>query len=452
MAARPATAAPVGTRVTPGARQPPSPQPRVPRRPSIALPRRYFSARVLVAIALSLSACRDAGTAVSPGRRPAPAPALKSVLPASSYASVNIGADLGMTGSDALAVNSVGMVVGTADVPAHGCCQAWLWRGPGDVVSLPPLSGSWGAAARGINTVGQVVGNSGAADGGNHAVMWRPPYTTSDVIDLAGGAPGFQAYAINDAGQVVGTGRMPGWPTTAFLWTQQTGMTGLPLPAGQHQAATPVAINKNGDIAGWYTTDPPDNQPHAIFWPAGAAIAVDLGTLNPGGGSLATGVNDAGVVSGWGSAADGGYHLFTWSSSGGMVDRGPFLGGVASGGINAAGTVVGSSGCRAFTFTETYGFGQLPSSSCTGAHAINDNGVVVGSGAGNAMWVPAPPLPPPSGSACVTPPSGLIALWRGNGATTEDVAGRNGAWVGAGDYAPGVVGQAFSFHGIKRHQ
>jgi hypothetical protein len=51
------------------------------------------------------------------------------------------------------------------------------------------------------------------------------------------------------------------------------------------------------------------------------------------------------------------------------------------------------------------------------------------------------------GGACTPAPAGLLAWWRGDGNATDAAGGRNGAFSGTPAYAPGAVGQAFSFSG-----
>ncbi|HEY3857868.1 MAG TPA: LamG-like jellyroll fold domain-containing protein, partial [Verrucomicrobiae bacterium] len=56
-----------------------------------------------------------------------------------------------------------------------------------------------------------------------------------------------------------------------------------------------------------------------------------------------------------------------------------------------------------------------------------------------------------TGSICPSAPSGMIAWWTGNG-DTSDYAGTNDAvWEGTGAYAPGEVGEAFSFDGVSSY-
>ena len=48
---------------------------------------------------------------------------------------------------------------------------------------------------------------------------------------------------------------------------------------------------------------------------------------------------------------------------------------------------------------------------------------------------------------CVPPPSGMIGWWPGDGNAADVIGGNNGTLQGAVAFAPGMVGQAFSFDG-----
>ena len=48
---------------------------------------------------------------------------------------------------------------------------------------------------------------------------------------------------------------------------------------------------------------------------------------------------------------------------------------------------------------------------------------------------------------CVAPPPGLVGWWPGDGNANDIVGGNNGTLQGAVTFAPGMVGQAFSFDG-----
>jgi hypothetical protein len=48
---------------------------------------------------------------------------------------------------------------------------------------------------------------------------------------------------------------------------------------------------------------------------------------------------------------------------------------------------------------------------------------------------------------CVQPPSGLVSWWRGEGDATDTMDGNHGILANGATFAPGMVGQAFSFDG-----
>src|SRR5437016_4264993 len=49
---------------------------------------------------------------------------------------------------------------------------------------------------------------------------------------------------------------------------------------------------------------------------------------------------------------------------------------------------------------------------------------------------------------CVAPPAGLISWWPGDGNALDLQGGNNGTLKNGATFAPGLVGQAFSFDGI----
>jgi probable HAF family extracellular repeat protein len=89
----------------------------------------------------------------------------------------------------------------------------------------------------------------------------------------------------------------------------------------------------------------------------------DLGSL--GGGSYATGINNAGQVVGYFETNVGTVHAFLWTESGGMQDLGTLGGGSSlASGINSAGQVVGSANAvsgetHAFLWTAKAGMQDL---------------------------------------------------------------------------------------------
>ncbi|MBK4739002.1 hypothetical protein [Noviherbaspirillum pedocola] len=163
--------------------------------------------------------------------------------------------DIGTLGgptSIAYAVNDSGMAAGASDFDASSISHAFLYR-DGAMIDLNPFEGRYSAAI-GMNNLGQVVGYGASASGTYHAFL----YADSRAIDLhnaLGAMPNAQslAQAINDAGEIVGVTFADGGSWSAFLYCQGNVTRLEALPAVKRAGWTqlnPVAINKNGDIAG----------------------------------------------------------------------------------------------------------------------------------------------------------------------------------------------------------
>jgi probable HAF family extracellular repeat protein len=124
-----------------------------------------------------------------------------------------------------------------------------------------------------INSVGQVVGASGAPHGsGTRAFFWSRKTGMIDLASLPGGDYSV-ASAINDSGQVVGTSNSQSG-IHAFLWTAANGLQKLPALSGTNSTSA-YAINEAGQIAGVSGS-------HAALWNGNTATgntAKDLGTL-----------------------------------------------------------------------------------------------------------------------------------------------------------------------------
>lgn len=115
--------------------------------------------------------------------------------------------------SQGFAINAAGDVVGVAELSAddvqHAHFHAFLYD-TGGYHNLGQLAGYNSSEARGINTVGQVVGdsyNTGGA-GGRAAFLYSGGTMTDLTSQLVNGA-GWSlkyAYAISDGGQIVGEG------------------------------------------------------------------------------------------------------------------------------------------------------------------------------------------------------------------------------------------------------
>ena len=272
----------------------------------------------------------------------------------------SITTDLGSLGGGsgaATGINTAGQIVGQS-YSSGGVTHAFLWQPPAaagtsgtmiDLGTLDPLGGgaSW---ANGINGSGQVVGysTSGGAVSPVYAFLWQNG-TMTNLATLGGsGNPGSVATAINDSGQVVGYTNTPTGNGQAFLWQNgtMTNLGSLAPSLGTLAASQAMAINKAGQVVGQSVSG--SGASHAFLWQNGTmsdlGTLTDLGTPTLGNGnySEAVAINSAGQVAGW-STTNNLSHAFLWQN-GTMTDLGTLGGSYSQAtGINSAGQVVGYS-------------------------------------------------------------------------------------------------------------
>jgi probable HAF family extracellular repeat protein len=188
------------------------------------------------------------------------------------------------------AINNSGIVVGYYDGPSIPM-TACYWD-DGVLVDLGVPDGYSQSRARGVNDLGQIVGNPSSASGGG--VLWENGSTTL----LPGGS-----QAINEKGECVGGYYLmrlseDGWEHTTF------GVEG----------AYAFDINETSTVVGRVGGDYLDRW--AFLWTEAGGIMDLNDVIAPNTGWVlreARAINDLGQVVGWGENADGETHGFLLS-------------------------------------------------------------------------------------------------------------------------------------------
>lgn len=205
---------------------------------------------------------------------------------------------------------------------------------------------------------------------------------------VAGLPKPLQALAVNASGQVVGFASFDGTTVHAAIYSDGQ-LTDLGTLGGDHSQA--VAINSSGDAVGHSTLA--NGLTHATLWSNGQVI--DLGTLPGGATSYATGINDAGQITGWSDTLEPGTsfprpdHAFIYANGqmtdlGNISATGQFGNYSVGNAINASGEVTGWSVTDEFeTHAFLYSGGQMMDLGTLGGsesrgRALNNLGEVVG--------------------------------------------------------------------------
>lgn len=257
--------------------------------------------------------------------------------------------DIGGVGSRGFGINLAGVVVGdsTFSAPEGSASHAAMF-GKGDILDLGVLKGGKYSRANGINVFNQVVGFSGPqCDSVNsRAFVWNALTGMLDIGTLGGAYA--QAWAVNDAGFVTGNAQTGGeriGATHAFLYQIPRG-EGYEKPMQDLQTLGGVssyglAINAYNHVVGYSEISLTDNRIHASFFGGGEnAGLVDLGSL--GGGtreadhSVALAINSTDQVVGYTYALAGGnnairqvafiYDCGNPASPKGMIDLNQLIG------------------------------------------------------------------------------------------------------------------------------
>jgi len=219
-----------------------------------------------------------------------------SVTAAQTYEAVPLGSLGGAFGAAATGVNDLGDVVGLSDTPS-GEIRAFYWR-DGVMIGLGTLGGP-GSRALCINNNRQIVGTAQNASGNDRAVMWQRDaggqWQITDLGTLSGGIYAV-ANRISDSGHIVGYSGRGGGPSHGFIYSSgvmtDLGILHYPQNLGYSEA---LGVNDAGHAVG-YAYAPLWGPDHGFLYNGQTTI-----DITPAGQfSFARGqsINSSGVIAG----------------------------------------------------------------------------------------------------------------------------------------------------------
>ncbi|MCF8142967.1 MAG: hypothetical protein K9N21_03505 [Deltaproteobacteria bacterium] len=185
----------------------------------------------------------------------------------------------------ALGINNESRVVGNIH---HHNDDAFIWDSV-DGLSFLNKGDFLFATANQINHSGKVIGYARRFNDveGTSAVLWDPSVDTLTILGTLGG-PSY-AFGINSLGDVVGNS---GSPSRAFIWNSVEGMKDLGSLDEEGWRYYATGINDSGEVVGYINTF--SDEYRAFLWEKGAGMTLLLGE----GESLAFGINNHGDVVG----------------------------------------------------------------------------------------------------------------------------------------------------------
>jgi probable HAF family extracellular repeat protein len=230
-------------------------------------------------------------------------------------------------------INDAGVIAGWYQV--GNTWTAVRWTSPTQGQSLGKITGFQSALAKGINNAGTIVGYvANAFFSASRAFIWTPAGGMKLLQDLGGG--GSIAFAINSSGVIVGEASTPNGEIHAVKWSPAGVITDINPAGGAGQA---TGINDAGDISG-YVFPQFGNGEHVWLWRANGTQQ-DLGTLG-GQRAFAYGINNNLIIVGESEQPPPKPDIaFRWSQATGMKPIGVFGGGSKALGISDRNRVVG---------------------------------------------------------------------------------------------------------------
>lgn len=263
--------------------------------------------------------------------------------------------DLGGFYSQGFALNDSGQVTGIAGSPHDGWeGHAFISNSDGKSTDLGTLrrdffprngsnndSGGTLLGGRSINASGQVAGTYMAEDGYYRGFLSHVNGSLTDLGSL-GGKHSF-ANGINDAGQVAGSAQAADGHIKAYITSPSGELTAL-SGLGDGTYSSGLGINAAGRVTGFTRiSNGFGNDVFHAFVTNPSGQMTDVGTLG-GNDSYGIGINDAGLITGASTTAEGSSHAFVTNKKGDMIDLDVLGEKYSSTGvdINNAGQVVGS--------------------------------------------------------------------------------------------------------------
>jgi probable HAF family extracellular repeat protein len=206
-------------------------------------------------------------------------------------------------------------------------------------------------------------------------------------IDCSIGTVITRGIGMNEQGAVVGEYKCSIWTTTeAFLWTPEGGFSTLRRPPGVTSASA-VDINEQGVICGTMIVGGLGCR--GFVYENGEWTELPP-VLPESGWSMAWAISDSGLVVGERAIGDDVWprNAFTWSRAVGFADLGIMSGpGSSAADLTESGILVGwtgNGGSVSDTFIWEDGrltfLGPIPAGYTSEAHAISENGLIVGRG------------------------------------------------------------------------
>lgn len=260
------------------------------------------------------------------------------------------------------------------------------------ITDLGLLPGGSYSSAYDINNIGEVVGIASDAGGINRRVIWQHGAIVDTLPQPSSAVT--TATQLNEQRQLVGIARQSSSIGYGVFWSQGRAMKLQPLPGTAASGAAANGINSSGDVAGGGTggggTTP--LYQHAGIWRNGLLLR-DIGVIPGGDYSMAYDINDAGQVTGTGTAAGtfARQYAFVWTNGVFTVLPdlpGNFLQSVGRS-INARGDVAGQSNGGEPVVWRNGAVQALPMPTrlANTVSEINDSGDVVGTvGTVGALW------------------------------------------------------------------